>query len=376
MHTLRHTGRPAARHTLKLGNTWYYNRRVPKVLQEHYGAFVRIALTADPDEARMLAETLSERLDQIWAGKPLSDGYDIRQILDSCRPKPHTISSWAREYVELRDIEETPTRVAVEALIALVGDRDVRDLHRSDARALVNSLSSKGNATRTVRRRVDAISAVLNYAFAELEVEKRNPFRRVFIPQEGRDAKRRATFTLGELYILYRRAFASENRLHLLAPLLGETGCRMAEIVGLRVQDVDLKRQSLAVVGHSARRLKTSHSERIVPLVGRGLEAARILFEEATEESLFPRYQKHGITQATHASNALNKWIKMQFQGKTAHGLRHTFRDRLRAVECPMEMIDHLGGWKTINSVGASYGSGYDLEHKRKWVKTIELGRG
>jgi hypothetical protein len=27
------------------------------------------------------------------------------------------------------------------------------------------------------------------------------------------------------------------------------------------------------------------------------------------------------------------------------HGFRHAFRDRLRAVECPSEIIDQLGGW-------------------------------
>ena len=36
-------------------------------------------------------------------------------------------------------------------------------------------------------------------------------------------------------------------------------------------------------------------------------------------------------------------------------------RDRLRAVECPKEIIDQIGGWSS-NDVGESYGDGFPLE--------------
>ena len=47
--------------------------------------------------------------------------------------------------------------------------------------------------------------------------------------------------------------------------------------------------------------------------------------------------------------------------GATVHGIRHAFRDRLRAVEAPMDLIDQLGGW-CHQSVGAGYGEGYALQ--------------
>jgi len=40
------------------------------------------------------------------------------------------------------------------------------------------------------------------------------------------------------------------------------------------------------------------------------------------------------------------------------HGMRHAFRDRLRTVNAPMDMIDQLGGW-SLQSVGQGYGDGY-----------------
>ena len=76
---------------------------------------------------------------------------------------------------------------------------------------------------------------------------------------------------------------------------------------------------------------------------------------------------------ADHASAAINKWLKRDFDGLTAHCLRHTFRDRLRAVECPMDLIDQIGGWKSVSSIGNSYGKGYDVNKLISWIKKVQL---
>ncbi|MEH6752076.1 MAG: integrase, partial [Paracoccaceae bacterium] len=68
---------------------------------------------------------------------------------------------------------------------------------------------------------------------------------------------------------------------------------------------------------------------------------------------------------------ALNKWLK-EFvpEGCTMHGFRHSMRDRLRAVECPADIVDQIGGWQT-EGVGHGYGSGYPLDVLRKWMKAV-----
>jgi hypothetical protein len=42
-------------------------------------------------------------------------------------------------------------------------------------------------------------------------------------------------------------------------------------------------------------------------------------------------------------------------------------RDRLRAVECPAEIIDQIGGWSN-SGVGSSYGNGYRIEVLGRWM--------
>jgi len=45
-------------------------------------------------------------------------------------------------------------------------------------------------------------------------------------------------------------------------------------------------------------------------------------------------------------------------------------RDRLRAVDCPSEIIDQIGGWQT-DHLGQRYGSGYERHHKAAWLEKI-----
>ena len=89
-------------------------------------------------------------------------------------------------------------------------------------------------------------------------------------------------------------------------------------------------------------------------------------------EQMHPRAAFIGILIITvainSASNALNKWLKANFHdGIVVHGFRHAMRDRLRAITCPLEIIDEIGMgycW-----VGHSYGEGYGLSNIGGWAK-------
>ncbi len=355
-------------YTICRSGTYYYNRRVPKHAVNSYGAFIRQALSKNPLEAEVFSKRLSDVLEGAWSVKTNAPPVSISAIIESFQPRRTALSEIAAEYLALKQIDQTPPRVAVSTFLSLAGDRDVSEYTREDAKLFVHHLEMKGNKTATIRRRINSISAILNYAYSELDLDKRNPFTKLYIQNEGRDVLKRETFTNDQLKWGYDKALASGSTVKLLMPLLGETGCRLAEIVGLKPEDIDLENDLIHIRPNSARRLKNKTSERVVPLVGYAMLAMKEALIQANEEWLFPQYIKAGQCYATHASNAVNKWLKMDFGGLTAHCLRHTFRDRLRAVECPTDMIDQIGGWSSVNSAGSSYGHGFNSEIVTKYV--------
>jgi integrase len=118
---------------------------------------------------------------------------------------------------------------------------------------------------------------------------------------------------------------------------------------------------------HAWRPLKTSTSHRVIPLVGASLWAAQRIKQNGSDYA-FPRYTDGVKCNSNSASAALNKWIKqIAGSGNVIHGFRHSFRDRLRAVSAPIDMIDQLGGW-SLQSVGQGYGDGYSILHSWEWL--------
>ena len=117
--------------------------------------------------------------------------------------------------------------------------------------------------------------------------------------------------------------------------------------------------------------LKTKGSTRHIPLIGASLWAAKRIHRNDSSYA-FPRYCDGKICNANSASAALNKWMKPRLKDNAVvHSFRHSMRDRLRAVECPSDIIDQIGGWSS-SSVGASYGKGYELPVLAKWMTMLE----
>ena len=360
-------------YTICRSGTYYYNRRVPKHAVNSYGPFIRQALSKDTLEAEVLAKRLSNVLEGAWSATTDTPPVNISTIIESFQPRRVALSEIAVEYLALKQIDQTPPRVALSTFLSLAGDRDVSEYTRQDAKLFVHYLELKGNKTATIRRRINSLSAIINYAYSELDLDQRNPFTRLYIRNEGDDMVKRGTFTNEQLKYGYGIALLSGSTVKLLMPLLGETGCRLAEIVGLRLEDIDLENDVIYIRPNSARRLKNRGSERVLPLVGYAQLAMDHTLKKANGEWLFPQYIKEGKCYATHASNAVNKWLKRDFGGLTAHSLRHTFRDRLRAAAVPLEAIDQIGGWKSIGGIGSGYGQGYSADHLKKYIERINL---
>ncbi len=363
-----------SKHIVQRGCSYYYNRRVPEQVADAFGMrVVRCNLGRDPEQVASLSLALTARLNELWAAERVVP-LDLGKLLQSLTPSAFDLLSCLDLYLAGKDIDERPVKLAVASLVQIAGNRNVSTYTRGDARSLVVSLLEKGNKTATVRRRIQSLHAVLEFGFLEQDLDKRNPFARLPINGENRDAKKRGVFSQNQLSDLYAACLATERDTRLILPILGETGARLAEIVGLRWADISPDHCVARIVPHELRRLKTKGSEREIPIVGAAHDALKRLFCcRSDDEYIFPRWVRPSGVVATHASNTLNKYIRSRYGDLTCHCFRHTLRDRLRDTNCSPELIDQIGGWSSKLGIGAGYGHGYSLDRQREALERVAI---
>jgi hypothetical protein len=151
------------RHTFRRGTTFYYNRRVPKGVDDAFGcSVVRLNLGCDPEKALQLSEALTDKLDELWSS-PRVVPVDLNQLHLGLLPQRFDLLSCLDAYLEVRDICEKPVRLAVRALTHVAGSKEITDYTRSEAKQLIQTLTKKGNKSATVRRRLHSLHAVFEF---------------------------------------------------------------------------------------------------------------------------------------------------------------------------------------------------------------------
>ena len=363
---------------------YYFYRRVPKALLEQYPK-PRIVLalkTKQYRDALRQSQIISKRLDDQWFNMQLDAmGLDNVQakLFQPVTPPAPLMSEATAFYLRLKG--DGKDKVFVRAaqrnaasVIEVLGDRPINDYASSEAGKLRDALLDKGLAVTSIKRMFGSIKAIINLAMAEHGIEGRNPFANIYMPDET--TTDRQPISLDDIRRIQYECKQVDDENRWLLALISDTGMRLSEAAGLAKDDIvlDADMPHIKLIPHPWRRLKTKGSERLVPLIGASLWAAGRL-QQHDSIYAFPRYCDGKICNANSASAALNKWLKSRLTDHAVvHSLRHSMRDRLRAVECPSEIIDQIGGWSS-SSIGSSYGKGYELPVLAKWMKMMEVKR-
>jgi integrase len=258
-------------------------------------------------------------------------------------------------------------------VVKVAGDKPISSYTRKDALALRDWLVSRGLSGSSVTRNFSYVKEVFNFATAELGLDLRNPFKGVYHDRFAGVVKR-MPIPIDDIRRVQQECRRLDDAMRWLVALVSDTGMRLAEATGLLKADIvgiDSDMPHVRLIKHPWRNLKTESSERLVPLVGQALWAVqRAVAANPTSQFLFPRYNTGRTTSANSASAALNKWMNPFVPADcTMHSFRHSMRDRRRAVQCPADVIDQIGGW-TTDGVGQGYGNGYPLEILHVWMKS------
>ena len=259
-------------------------------------------------------------------------------------------------------------------VVQVLGNKDLMTYELADGGVFRDWLIEKGLASSSVKRIFSTIRAIFNLAIAEHGLDMTSPFANVYFP-EFDDVKERQSATGLDITLIQSSCRELNDEMRWLLALISDTGMRLAEAAGLALDDMVLDSEipHINLKPNDCRRLKTKQSVRKIPLVGTALWAAQQIKAEFAGVYAFPRYTKGGRCNANSASAGLNKWLKQcASESITVHSYRHGFRDRLRAVQCPSDIVDALGGWST-SSVGESYGQGYKLDVLNEWMNKLVL---
>ncbi len=259
-------------------------------------------------------------------------------------------------------------------LINLVGDKPITALSRPDAKQYRDHRLASGVAPTTVAREISSIRAILAKAIRELSLGIPNQFSDIEIPKANKNANDRPPYTPEEISLLVSEALKVNDEQRRIVIALAFTGTRLAEMVGLRKQDLDLKKRSIHIRPHKGRSLKNEQSIREIPLLPLAFEALNAQANSVQGDFLFPRYATLDSCNADSASATLNKWAKKFVPEKSMHCFRHSLRDLLRAVMCPESVSKEIGGWSSSHDVSVQYGQGYPLKTKLEQLEKAYAG--
>ena len=366
----------------KRGEMFYFSRAVPSDLQHRFDKRkVEVSLrTKSEPRARKSAAALSDRLERYWDSLRMELiysrelGLSVIEEGTARQASKLTFDEVLELYHRLKGVGKTKlffegSERNIRYLKDCLGHNSVDGLMPGDAGQFRDYLLERGMSASSVKRVIASVRAILNLVIKERGLSRPNIFNGVFIPKDL-DKRSRPPVPSGEIQKIQNECRSADDEPRWLIALISDTGVRLAEACGLLCSDIKLTDAvpHLVIREHPWRRLKTSSSNRDVPLVGAALWAAERIMEQPGQFA-FPKYCSQALCKANSASTTLNKWLRPRVsEDCVIHSFRHSLRDRLRAVECPPDIADAIGGWTTVG-VGQGYGKGYGLAVKRKWMQ-------
>ena len=377
--------RRVVQYVYQRGTTYYFVRRVPKDVQEYYKSsrIVICLRTNRKDRAIRVGMSTAQRLEDYWLSLRLAK-FNI-PALHLLRDKPlsastsssMTLSEALELYLRLKGnnkdkIFHRGAERNIQSVIDVLGDRPVDEYASSDAASYRDYLLKKGLTTNSVKRNFSTIRSIINLCIQEHGLDCKNAFSGVYLPDLD-DSKKRKPIPIENIRQIQEDCKLEDDEARWLVALISDTGIRLSEAAGLHINDIILDEDIpyINLKPHPWRSLKTKGSQRQIPLVGASLWAANRVKTNSHHTFAFPRYNTTSTTNGNSASAAINKWLKQRVpEGCVIHSFRHSLRDRLRAVQCPSDVIDQIGGWSTAG-VGHAYGDGYTIDRKWEWMERM-----
>jgi integrase len=335
------------------------------------------------ENAQLVAAPTAEQLARLetLVANDLVNDKEAREAVLGLKKKPvFKVSKIFEQYeVETKDqvLDLSPDQLriwrnarkrVVNSFVGVVGDKLITELTIEDAIDFRNfwrdRVVQEGIAAKTANREIGQLSGM---------IKELNILRRLGLPELFKGLRLKGEVdkepTPYDTKFVQDRLLAdgaldglNEDARYIIY-VIADTGLRPSEVVNLNRKTIHLNAKIPYVsVLPDGRRLKTDDSLREIPLVGVALAALKMRPEG------FPRYRDNSSTFSATANKFLLENGLRPTEDHTVYSLRHSFKDRLIAIEAQDSMIDSLMGHDTYKP---KYGKGPSLDLKRKYLQRI-----
>jgi len=357
------------------GGVFYCTRHVPNDLQRQYEPprIVICLKTHNHSSALRASRSMAAKLDDFWLQMrlsnldvPAADRLVKQQPIKTFTSSAPKLSDALAKYCALKGADKgklffTVAERNVGYVNECLGNRPLDAYSSSYAVKFRDWLIGQSLSTSSIKRIFSTIRAVFNLTNQEQGLGCSNAFANTYLSSDERP--KRAVISPEDIKRVQKVCLEIADERRLIVALISDTGMRLSEAIGLIWNDIQLEHEypHIDLKPHPWRRLKTSSSKRLIPLVGASLEAVKIMHRQCDNSFLFKSYASEEGCNGNSCSATLNKWLKQRVSDAVIHSFRHSFRDRLRNAGVQSEMIDQLGGWSR-QTVGQGYGLGYNLD--------------
>ncbi|GHB47536.1 integrase [Pseudovibrio japonicus] len=362
--------------------------------QEHYDAALNFAaahgfayLSLDDVVAAPLGDLL-DRVDVIPEREVRKkESAAIAGVFGTSKPAKK-LSKVYEEYIELTpDLRvgmsddqirkwKSPKLKAVSNFIAVVGDKDIRELSRDDGLELrqwwMDRILDEGKKPGTANKDFTHLSKVFS-TWCDLKGESlNNPFLRLRLKDDSvQDERPPFSRNWIKTKLLAPNAFGATNEeAVLILKTLINTGLRPSEVIGAKLEHFKTTHNipHISIEEYRAerqmRKLKTKWSAREIPLVGVSLEAARRLVALGGVKKYYLKSDQWSAL----INKALDERKLRETDHHTAYSLRHSFEDSLLEAGVDHRLRVELMGHSYERP---KYGEGGSLQLKREQIEKI-----
>lgn len=277
--------------------------------------------------------------------KRLIDGFST-YLQHEKAVSPHTYKNYLVDLQQFHAfLREKHPRVADD------GERRITDVDASVIREYVSRMYDSWSPS-SMARKLASLRTFFNYCMRQGFIES-NPAKEVATPKIPKRVPK--FLTVDEVFALLTAAEGDdvlEARDRAIMELLYASGLRVSELVGLNLEDVDLKSQTVRVMGKGRKERIVPMGEKACVALSSYLEKRHTLLGKGAGEGGFFLNRHGGRLTARSIERLLNKYIRRSGLQKTVtpHVLRHTFATHLLGAGADMRGIQELLGHSSLST--------------------------